>query len=266
MSIKLPHMPLWVYDLEADEDCSLMTLAEYGAYIRLLQRQWIEGNIPNETERLARLLRVTPDEFDSIWQMIGTKFREEPDTGRLANPRLAEERDRCIQKALKNRENGKKGGRPPKNRKDNPEETERLSESKPNGSIRAYGSGSGYGSVSSKGRSAEEGGVDLLFPEGAECLDTQAFRDQWGEWLAYRREKRWGLPADITVKTQFLKLAKVGHDQAIETIKLSISNDWRGLFPEKGAGGAGGQAEAAAQERRKRKRAQEHPDDADLTL
>ena len=54
MADNLPHMPLWVYDIEADEDCSLMTLEEFGAFMRLLIRQWIEGSIPSEKKRLAK--------------------------------------------------------------------------------------------------------------------------------------------------------------------------------------------------------------------
>lgn len=143
---KLPHMPLWVYDLEADEDCCLMSLAEFGAYMRLLQRQWIEGTIPDDVARLARLLRVTVDEMEAIWSTLSPKFVKDG-RGRLQNRRLDAERAAAMGKVATNRANGAKGGRPPK--------TERFSETKPNGSIRVSGSGSG--SDSPEGGSAEGG-------------------------------------------------------------------------------------------------------------
>lgn len=152
---KLPHMPLWVYDLEADEDCALMSLSEYGAYMKLLQRQWIEGSIPNDTTRLARLLRVTNDEMNQLWSALSPKFTEDSE-GRLFNPRLDDERDKALAKVERNRANGKRGGRPPKTER----LTSRLSDTKPNGLIRAYDSDSvSDSSLSEEGECRE--GEDL---------------------------------------------------------------------------------------------------------
>lgn len=149
MADKLPHMPLWVYDLEADEDCALMSLAEYGAYMRLLQRQWIEGSIPVDMPRLARLLRVTADEINAIWPALADKFVKDG-RGRQKNHRLDQERVKAIKKVEKNRANGSLGGRP--------KETKSESEIKPNGSIRASGSDSESGSGSGSSGGSAEGG------------------------------------------------------------------------------------------------------------
>ena len=73
-----------------------MSLSEYGAYIRLLQRQWIEGSIPADPTRLARLLRVTDDQFtESVDPFLDHKF---PLTapGRRANPQLSRIRDKIL--------------------------------------------------------------------------------------------------------------------------------------------------------------------------
>lgn len=259
MAIKLPHMPIWVYDLEADEDCSLMSLAEYGAYMRLLQRQWIEGSVPVDMARLARLLRVTIDEMESIWPVLAPKFAEDG-RGRLKNHRLDQERESALRKVEVNKANGKRGGRPKK--------TERLSEEKPNGSIRVSGSGSGsdYGDSSSGG--SAEGGI--VFPLGSDCLDTPEFRAKWAEWIAYRRERK--LPRWIkrTVQSKLLTLAKAGHDTAIATIQLSIDNGYNGLDPAwlsgKGPGGGGQTPQSRAEARRAEQRGKEHPEDAELAF
>lgn len=125
-------MPLWVYDIETDEDCALMQLQVYGAYVRLLSRQWIEGSVPPDTARLAALLRVTEDYFArEIWPSLAGKFPEDG-RGRRQNHRLAQERDRVLGKIEVLKSNGAKGGRPP---------TKGLSKTKPKGFIRASESG-----------------------------------------------------------------------------------------------------------------------------
>lgn len=125
-----------------------MSLAEYGAYIRLLQRQWIEGSIPADAARLARLLRVTADQMDEIWQALSPKFVKDG-RDRLKNRRLSTERDLAIAKVQKNRDNGKLGGRPKK-----PPDTDSETQKKPNGYIRGSGSGSVSGSDSLGGGDA----------------------------------------------------------------------------------------------------------------
>lgn len=132
MADKLPHMPLWVYDITTDEDCIAMTLEQRGAYIWLLMRQWIEGSLPNNPTVLSRLIQTEPDGFASvIWPAIKNKFQS-CGHSRIINKKLAEHRTAALEKVRKNRQNGRLGGRPKK--------TERLSESEPNGSIRVSGS------------------------------------------------------------------------------------------------------------------------------
>jgi uncharacterized protein YdaU (DUF1376 family) len=141
-------MPLWVYDLEADRDCRKMSDATFGRYMRLLIRQWIEGSVPATPTDAMRDALLDSDSEGDVQSLLDRKFSEQVDGGR-ANRRLDAERSAAMEKVATNRANGAKGGRPPK--------TERFSETKPNGSIRAYGSGSE--SDSSEGGSAEGGGT-----------------------------------------------------------------------------------------------------------
>lgn len=63
-------------------------------------------------------------------------------------------------------------------------------------------------------------------------LDTPQFRHKWREWCKYRRERKPAVSADAARKT-FAKLIKVPLASAMQAIDDAISNDWRGIFPER---------------------------------
>ena len=62
-------------------------------------------------------------------------------------------------------------------------------------------------------------------------LDTTLFRQAWAAWAAHRCEIKPRL-TEQTVKQQLRMLHEIGHDRAVETIRISIRQSWRGLFPE----------------------------------
>lgn len=80
-----------------------------------------------------------------------------------------------------------------------------------------------------------EGGA-IAVPDPLEAIppeiDSPAFRAAWTEWLEYRRAKRKPVSRPAAAK-QLAELAAVGERAAIEAIRLSIANDWQGLFPAK---------------------------------
>jgi len=61
-------------------------------------------------------------------------------------------------------------------------------------------------------------------------LETEAFRAAWADWLAYRRECRVSKYKPRALAAQLATLAEWGHDVAIESIRQSIRQQWRGLF------------------------------------
>lgn len=128
---KLPHMPLWVYDIDADEDCALMSSVEFGIYMRLLIRQWIEGSVPDSPIAIGKLIRERPRVIAEWLHHYGDKFPV-GDDGRRRNPRLAEERESIKSKVAALRANGKRGGRP-KKQTDGESETNCETKEKPNG-------------------------------------------------------------------------------------------------------------------------------------
>jgi uncharacterized protein YdaU (DUF1376 family) len=75
------------------------TLAERGAYSDLLFYSWINGPLPHEPDRLARLIGVTLEELAAVWPVIKTKFESTPYG--LINHRLERERRNSIEMRTK---------------------------------------------------------------------------------------------------------------------------------------------------------------------
>ena len=83
--------------------------------------------------------------------------------------------------------------------------------------------------VKPQGQRKPAAGDETIFPEG---LDSEAFREAWSDWLAYRRERRLSVKP-MTLNRQLQKLADIGPEQAAACIDASITNGWQGLFPER---------------------------------
>ncbi len=90
-----PAFQFYVRDFLSDENVVLMTLEEKGAYIVLLCFNWQEGSVPNDAAKLARLCGVDGDAMARLWPGLRPCFPEvDGDHTRLANPRLAAERQK----------------------------------------------------------------------------------------------------------------------------------------------------------------------------
>ena len=80
-------------------------------------------------------------------------------------------------------------------------------------------------------------------------LETEAFRAAWADWLAYRRECKVSPYKPRALAAQLATLAEWGHDVAIESIRQSIRQQWRGLFEPKASFGS---AQGVSAESKKR--------------
>ena len=123
------------------------------------------------------------------------------------------------------RENGKKGGRPPKVKTSEPLKDK---EDKPHG----YPNGNHVGNLEitlkerkGKERKGKEESLTLPF-------ESQEFKMSWEEWLLYLKQKR-KKPTEITKTKQLNILSKLTEFDAIMTINKSITNGWQGIFPPK---------------------------------
>lgn len=108
---KPPAYTWYPRDFAADEPVQLMSLAEEGAYRRLLDHQWLHGSIPGDVESLARICKNTPvKEMRKIWAKIEPCFiRMEGQPPRYQNRRLERVRNERKSFINKQSENGKKG-------------------------------------------------------------------------------------------------------------------------------------------------------------
>jgi hypothetical protein len=68
-----------------------------------------------------------------------------------------------------------------------------------------------------------------------QSLDTPLFRQAWAAWAAHRCEIKARLTEQST-RQQIRLLVELGHDKAVETIRTSIRQSWRGLFPQTAKG------------------------------
>lgn len=87
------------------------TDSEFGAYLRLLIYQFDNGYIPSDINELAR---IAPS-VKKHWKLISKKFRDDGH-GNLINEVMNETYHSIQTKKINNKEYGKLGGRPKKNR------------------------------------------------------------------------------------------------------------------------------------------------------
>lgn len=115
-----------------------LSLIEHGAYLQLLLHYYgTEKPLPNDNQAVFRIARaMTNEEQNAVLSIIDRFFPVNPKTGLRHNERADRQIAQAIEKIEKYRANGRKGGRPAKgnaNQADNPNETNGLSETKPNG-------------------------------------------------------------------------------------------------------------------------------------
>lgn len=90
-----------------------MTAEQIGGYILLLCEQWDKGFLPNNDAELLEISRLKEKSLAAVKRKFFLC-----DDGSLRNKRLEEERDKQLNYREKQSLNGSKGGRPPKQKKD----------------------------------------------------------------------------------------------------------------------------------------------------
>lgn len=172
-------MPLPVYDIETDEMCRLMDLAEFGAYMRLLIRQWIEGSIPADPIKIARLLGGNTKETERLLSgFLNAKFPADAANSRRRNPELSALHAEKSSVAKKNREIANKRWESERScERTSDGMSERIADGNANALIRASDSESESESFS--GISLRDGGPG----EGQSFHDARYARS--GRWPAH---------------------------------------------------------------------------------
>ena len=114
----LPYFPMYPTDFEAK--AGYLTLEEDGAYNRLLRIMWMTPgcSVPDDPAWIARRMKVDSDTYQRVVSPIIDEFMDCRNQ-RVFNSRLSEEYAKAKKRWVSAKNNGRKGGRPPKALKDN---------------------------------------------------------------------------------------------------------------------------------------------------
>lgn len=210
---KPPYFSFYPKDFSADSVVESMSTLGVGAYILLLCKAWHEepaGSLPNDDCILSRWARLGSDDWVAVRSEVLAAFTLAKD-GRYHQRRMREEFNEFLVKSKKASASA--------NKRWNKDATALRPHCE--GNARASGSGSNSGSEEKKGDARGT-------PPG--CLRTDAFKSAWVEYETYRQESKLKKLVDRSVKSQWKKLETYGHDNALESIKITIANGWQGLF------------------------------------
>ena len=131
----LPYFRWYPADAESDDKYSAMTDEELGFFHRCLNKAWINGSIPSDSEERARVLRTPKDEADRLWIRAGRGWKQlYYDESRMVHPRQEIERKEAIRLSKKRAIAGSIGG------KRTAKSKQLLEQSSTDAAIRAYGS------------------------------------------------------------------------------------------------------------------------------
>lgn len=189
-----------------------MDMTERGIYITLLAYQWAHNSIPKK-----RVGFIIGQSWESLTNEVKNKFSDNGET--LVNTRLEEERQKRAAFKKKQSENGKRGGRPSKNKKPNKSQTQ--SQKKP------LEDESENESENRKGK--RRGESELVYP-----FDDAKFLEMWQTWKRYKREehkfKYASLVSEQGALSKLANMANGSSQTAIAIILQSIENGWKGFF------------------------------------
>lgn len=111
-------MPIYIGDYLADT--AMLSTEQHGAYLLMLMAYWKNGPLPDDDEILANITRLPVDRWMKTRGLLLGYFSVID--GFLINRRADEEKTKADAFLAKQRANGAKGGRPPKQK--NPDETQ----------------------------------------------------------------------------------------------------------------------------------------------
>lgn len=89
---KAPAFQLYASDFYMDTNG--WSALEVGVYFRLLMSEWVNGQLPDDTQRLSRIAQIDQPEFVKLWQVVLRKKFVKDGSGLLVNKRLEQVRQK----------------------------------------------------------------------------------------------------------------------------------------------------------------------------
>jgi uncharacterized protein YdaU (DUF1376 family) len=107
----LNMMPLYTDAYLADT--MHLSREDHGSYLLLLMAMWrAGGTLPNDPKVLARIAKVSPRQWHDVWKTLGLFFTVLDGDEILTQKKLSAVYRASAEKVQKNRQNGRRGGRP----------------------------------------------------------------------------------------------------------------------------------------------------------
>lgn len=225
--MSIPYLPLFVADYEADT--AHLTVAEDGAYMRLLRLQWRTPGctLPDDDQWIQRRCRAGDDEWRDLFKPILAEFFKR-NRGRIFQGRLKAEWERITATSSLRSSAGKKGGRPRKSLKSN-EKSE--SPAKANGKhlepdLDLDKKTSSSTPISPKGQTRRDECISAL----SQALPSDVASAMFDHREAMPRKDRLTVKAAELMSGKLAQMAADGLDP-VEAANNSIMNGWKGVFP-----------------------------------
>ena len=103
---KAPAFQLYASDF--DMDTASWDNEEVGVYFRLLMYQWVNGTIPDDIGRLAKITRIGQKRFEKSWRIVSSKFQNNGNN-ELINVRMERTRQKQDNYRKSQSDSGKRG-------------------------------------------------------------------------------------------------------------------------------------------------------------
>lgn len=215
--------------------CTYLTNEEIGIYVKMLCKQWTDGNIPKK-----RLGFLIGKDWDNISDELKSKFKDDGEF--LVNERLEKEREKKQNFIEKQSENGRKGGRPRKNESSesvintgikNELKPNALKNKNPNKTQKKPLEKRNMNTEYEKESVIEKEGMgektNLVYP-----FNSEDFIYSWMAWKEYKKtEFRFKYKSIQSEQASLSELNNLsGHDKekAIAIIHQSMAQGWKGFF------------------------------------
>ena len=121
-------MPLYIGDYL--RDTMGLSTREHGIYLLLILHYWVEKQLTDDMEELMYITKIEEQHRPLLEKILKKYFKHETD--RFLHKRIDEELRRAKNISNRNRENGRKGGRPRKYTGKNPNKTQTKPKANPN--------------------------------------------------------------------------------------------------------------------------------------
>jgi uncharacterized protein YdaU (DUF1376 family) len=218
-----PAFQFYAADYLADENVSVMTLEEEGAYWRAIAYCWREGSIPADDARLSRLLKGASNQTLTVVRLCFNQMPTDPT--RLIHPRLEIEREKQRLWREKSSDAGKKSGKSRRDKKFSTEPTfiNGLTKLEPNANQ--------TGTLLLQSSSSSLNIKTKPTPKSAFVLPDSIPLIEWNAWLEVRKKKR-ASPTEHAMQlavNKLLELQARGFSPK-EVLDEAVLRNWTGIF------------------------------------